>query len=141
MASTTTSDCINAKLFDNIKKLKADSSNWDVGKQHTYLALQHRELMDYVKGTAPKPTPIPASSTGKDPSTSAPLISNADQIRMWDRRNREALLQIILNCEYEVAAQVTDTDLALEAWSAIHSCFKGKGSTAVAVLFLQLWGY
>ena len=113
----------------------------DVWKWHTYLALQHWELVDYVKGTAPKPTPIPASSTGKDPSTSAPIISNADQIRTWDQGNREALLQIILNCKYEVAAQVTNTDLALEAWSAIHSRFEGKGSTAVAALFSQLWGY
>ena len=80
MATTTTSDCINVKLFNNIEKLKADGSNWDIWKWHTYLALQHQELMDYIEGTAPKPTPVPASSTGKDPSTSTPIISNADQI-------------------------------------------------------------
>jgi len=94
MSSHTTSDHINAKLFDNIERLKANGSNWDIWKTQTMLVLEHRNLMEYINGTMPRPLPLQSSPAGKQvtgPSRGTdPSITNLAEIQDWDMKNHEA---------------------------------------------------
>ena len=110
MSSSSALDRITAKLFDNVEKLKADGSNWDVWKQQVTMILRHRNLLQIAEGTMPKPTPAPSSSSsGKAPSGSTtPPPSNVAEIELWEKSNLEANLQIYMTLEYEVASLMAD---------------------------------
>src|SRR5258708_22676306 len=110
MASTSTSDCVTTKLFDNIEKLKSDGSNWDVWKSQVTLVLQHRKLLPYAEGTKPKPMAIYPSQSGKS-SAKVDLI-NLKHIKDWDKFNLEAQIQIFMTLDYEVASLVHGKEVA-----------------------------
>ncbi len=139
MASTSTSDCVTTKLFDNIEKLKSDGSNWDVWKSQVTLVLRHRKLLPYVNGTKPKPTAIYPSQSGKSSAEVDP--TNLKDIEDWDQLNLEAQIQIFMTLDYEVASLVNGKEVAADLWSALKSRFEGKGLTAVAMLASKLWQY
>lgn len=137
------SERLNAKLFDNIERLKEDGSNWDVWKMQVTLVLEHRGLIGYAEGKKTRPTPIPPSPSGKSTSGSASgsgsTPTNEAAIEEWDKANREALIQIVLTLEREVAALVTGKSLASEAWTTIKNRFDGRGIQSVAYLMTKLW--
>src|SRR6266436_8548482 len=101
MASTSTSDHVTTKLFDNIEKLKSDSSNWDVWKSQVTLVLHHQKLLPYVNGTKLKLTAIYPSQSGK--SSAEMDLTNLKDIKDWDQLNLEAQIQIFMTLDYEVA--------------------------------------
>ena len=139
MASTSTSDRVTTKLFDNIEKLKADGSNWDVWKTQVTLVLRHRKLLPYAEGTKPKPTAIYPSQSGKSSAEVDP--TNLKDLDEWDQANLEAQIQIFMTLDYEVASLVNGKEVAAELWAALKSRFEGKGLTAVAMLASKLWQY
>ena len=109
MSSSSTLDQITAKLFDNVEKLKADGSNWDVWKWQVTMILRHRNLLQITEGMMLKPTPAAPPSSGKAPSGSAtPPPSNVAEIELWDKSNLEANIQIYMTLEYEVASLMAD---------------------------------
>jgi len=140
---TTPSDRLNAKLFDNIERLKEDGSNWDVWKMQLTLVLEHRGLMPYAEGSKPRLLLSPPSPSGKSTSGSASgsgsTPTNQAAIDEWDKANRETLIQIVLTLQHEVAALVTGKSLASEAWTAVKSRFDGRGIQSVAYLMTKLW--
>ena len=89
------------KLFDNIEKLKSDSSNWDLWKSQVTLVLCHRKLLPYMNGTKPKLTTIYPSQSGK--SSTKMDLTNLKDIEDWDQLNLEAQIQIFMTLDYEVA--------------------------------------
>src|SRR5260370_32776644 len=42
-------DRLDAKLLDNIEQLRDDGSNWKVWKAQTIIALEHREVLDFIR--------------------------------------------------------------------------------------------
>src|SRR5258708_13572488 len=138
MASTSTLDHVTTKLFDNIKKLKSDGSNWDVWKSQVTLVLCHRKLLLYVNGTKLKLTAIYPSQSRK--SSAKMDLTNLKDIEDWDQLNLEAQIQIFMTLDYEVASLVNG-EVAADLWSALKSRFEGKGLTAVAMLASKLWQY
>src|SRR6266436_9154145 len=139
MASTSTSDCVTTKLFDNIKKLKSDSSNWDIWKAQVTLVLQHQKLLPYAEGTKLKLMAVYPSQSGKS-SAKVDLI-NLKDIEDWDQFNLEAQIQIFMTLDYEVASLVNGKEVAADLWAALKSHFEGKGLTAIAMLTSKLWQY
>src|SRR5258708_7294007 len=139
MASTSTSDHLTTKLFDNIKKLKSDGSNWDMWKSQVTLVLCHQKLLLYVNGTKPKPTAIYPSQSRK--SSTEVDLTNLKDIEDWGQVNLEAQIQIFMTLDYEVASLVNGKEVTANLWSALKSCFEGKGLTAIAMLTLKLWQY
>ena len=134
--SSSTADHVTAKLFDNIKKLKVDSSNWGVWKSQVILILQHQKLIGYAEGSSPKPTP---SYPLPPPLGTTP--TNVNAIQDWEDKNLEAQIQIYMTLEHEVASLVTKKSIASDLWSALCSKFEGKGLTALSMLATQLWTY
>ena len=136
---TTTSDCLNTKLFDNIKRLKEDGSNWDVWKMQLTLVLEHQGLMPYVEGSKPHPHPPPPSPSGKSTSGSVSgsgsTSTNQATIDEWDKANWETLIQIVLTLEHKVATLITGKSLTLEAWTAVKSCFDGRCRRDIIPIF------
>ncbi len=142
MSSSSTLDWITTKLFDNVEKLKADGSNWDVWKWQVTMILWHQNLLQITEGTMPKPTPAAPPSSGKAPSGSAtPPPSNAIEIELWEKSNLEANLQIYMTLEYEVASLMADWELVSELWSTIHVHFDSQGLPAMATIAHKLWHY
>src|SRR6266436_7487805 len=139
MASTSTSDHLTTKLFDNIEKLKSDGSNWDMWKSQATLVLHHQKLLPYVNGTKPKPTAIYPSQSGKSSAEVDPI--NLKDIEDWDQFNLEAQIQIFMTLDYEIASLVIGKEVAANLWAALKSHFEGKGLTAVAMLTSKLWQY
>src|SRR6266478_6289438 len=109
MASTLTSDCTTNKLFDNIERLKADGSNWDVWKTQITLVLKARKLLPYADGSKPKPLPVPALTGEK--AVAGPNPANAAEIEEWDWGNLEAHIQIFMTLDYETASLVNGKDI------------------------------
>jgi len=139
MASTSTSDHVTMKLFDNIEKLKSDGSNWDMWKSQVTLVLCHQKLLPYVNGTKLKPTAIYPSQSRKSSTEVDP--TNLKDIEDWDQFNLEAQIQIFMTLDYEVASLVNGKEVAADLWSALKSHFEGKGLMAVAMLTSKLWQY
>ena len=139
MASTSTSDRVTMKLFDNIEKLKSDGSNWDMWKSQVTLVLCHQKLLLYVNGTKPKPTAIYPSQSRK--SSTEVDLTNLKDIEDWGQVNLEAQIQIFMTLDYEVASLVNGKEVTANLWSALKSCFEGKGLTAIAMLTSKLWQY
>src|SRR5258707_4649368 len=139
MASTSTSDHVTTKLFDNIKKLKSDGSNWDMWKSQVTLVLCHQKLLLYVNGTKLKLTTIYPSQSGKSSTKVDP--TNLKDIEDWDQFNLEAQIQIFMTLDYKVASLVNGKEVTADLWSALKSHFEGKGLMAVAMLTSKLWQY
>ncbi len=139
MASTSTSDHVTTKLFENIKKLKSDGSNWDMWKSQVTLVLCHQKLLPYVNGTKLKLTTIYPSQSRKFSTEVDP--TNLKDIEDWDQFNLEAQIQIFMTLDYEVASLVNGKEVAADLWSALKSHFEGKGLMAVAMLTSKLWQY
>ncbi len=139
MASTSTSDRVTTKLFDNIEKLKSDGSNWDMWKSQVTLVLCHQKLLPYVNGTKLKLTAIYPSQSRKSSTEVDP--TNLKDIEDWDQFNLEAQIQIFMTLDYEVASLVNGKEVAADLWSALKSHFEGKGLMAVAMLTSKLWQY
>ena len=139
MASTSISDWATTKLFDGIEKLKADRTNWDIWKTQITLVLKHRKLLSYAEGLKPKPLPVPATSSGKAPA--GPDPANAADIEEWEWANLETQIQIFMTLDYETASLMNGKEVVASIWSALKSCFEGKGLTAVAMLAYKLWQY
>src|SRR5258706_13540718 len=109
MSPSSTLDQITTKLFDNVEKLKADGSNWDVWKRQVTMILQHRNFLQIAEGTMLNPPPAPPPSSGKALSGSAtPPPSNVAEIELWDKLNLEANIQIYMTLEYEVTSLMAD---------------------------------
>ena len=124
----------------NIKKLKSDSSNWDVWKSTIILILQHHKLLDYIEGSFPKPTPnYPPNTPSPAPPGTSP--TNAAAIQDWTDKNLEAQIQIYMTLEHDVVTLVTQKKVAANIWSTLILKFKGKGLTALSMLTTQLWTY
>ena len=134
MASTLTSDHATNGLFDNIKKLKADGSNWDIWKTQVTL---YSTFEDYY--LMPKPLPVP-TPTG-DKAVAGPSLANLADIEKWDQGNLEAHIQIFMTLYYETTSLVIGEDLAAKVWATLKSCFEGKGLSALAMLASKLWQY
>ena len=68
-------------------------------------------------------------------------VHTDEQSHHWrvGQSNREALIQIVLTLEWEVAALVTGKSLASEAWTTIKNWFDGHGIQSVAYLMTKLW--
>jgi len=139
MASTSNPDCATNKLFDNIKRLKADGSNWDVWKTQVTLVLRAQRLLPYADGSKPKPLPVPAP-TG-DKAAAGPDPANMAEIEEWDQGNLEAHIQIFMTLDYETTSLVNGKEFAAKIWAALKSRFEGKGLTAIAMLTSKLWQY
>src|SRR5260370_32644500 len=139
MASTSISDWATTKLFDGIEKLKADGTNWDIWKTQITLVLKHRTLLSYAEGLKPKLLPVPATSSGKAPA--GPNPANAMDIEKWEWANLETQIQIFMTLDYETALLMNGKEVVANMWSALKSCFEGKGLTAVAMLASKLWQY
>src|SRR5260221_7882345 len=138
--STSTTDCVMAKLFDNIEKLKADRSNWDVWKSQIMMVLQHHKLIRYAEGSILQPTPsYPPNTLSPPPPGVSPTNSNT--IQDWEDKNLEAQIQIYMTLEHEVASLVSEKITASDVWSALHSKFEGKGLTTLSMLATQFWTY
>ena len=122
---TAPSEQLNAKLFDNIERLKEDGSNWDMWKMQVTLVMEHCGLIDYAEGKKTRLLPTTPSPSGKSTSGSASgsgsTLTNEAAIGEWDKANREALIQIVLTLEREVAALVTGKSLASMAWTTIKN--------------------
>ncbi len=128
--SSSTADHVMAKLFDNIEKLKADSSNWDVWKSQVILILWHQKHIGSAEGSSPKPTPsYPPNTPLPPPPGTTPINVNA--IQDWEDKNLEAQIQIYMTLEHEVTSLVTEKSIASDLWSALHSKFEGKGLTTL----------
>src|SRR5260370_12149702 len=139
MASTSSLDWATTKLFDGIEKLKADRTNWDVWKTQITLILKHRRLLPYAEGLKPKPLPVPATSSGKAPTRPDP--ANAADIEEWEQANLETQIQIFMTLDYETTSLMNGKEVVANIWSALKSCFKRKGLTAMAMLASKLWQY
>src|SRR6266436_737376 len=138
--STSTADHVTAKLFDNIKKLKADGSNWDVWKSQIMMVLQHCKLIRYAEGSVSQPAPsYPPNTPSPPPLGISP--TNAAAIQDWEDKNLEAQIQIYMTLEHEVTSLVSKKNTALDVWLALHSKFEGKGLTALSMLATQFWTY
>src|SRR5260370_39560495 len=131
MASTSISDWATTKLFDGIEKLKADRTNQDIWKTQITLILKHRKLLSYAEGLKPKPLPVPAVSSGKAPA--GPNPANVVDIEEWERSNLETQIQIFMTLDYKTASLMNGKEVVADIWSALKSCFKGKGLTAIAM--------
>jgi len=127
------------KLFDNIKKLKSDGSNWDMWKSQVTLVLCHQKLLPYVNGMKLKLTTIYPSQSRKSSTKVDP--TNLKDIEDWDQFNLEAQIQIFMTLDYKVASLVNGKEVAADLWSALKSHFEGKGLMAVAMLTSKLWQY
>ena len=139
MASSSNPDCATNKLFDNIKRLKADGSNWDVWKTQIMLVLKAQKLLLYADGSKPKPLPVLALTGEK--AVARPNPANAAKIEEWDWGNLEAHIQIFMTLDYETTSLVNGKDIVAEIWATLKSCFEGKGLTAIAMLASKLWQY
>src|SRR5260221_6097791 len=138
--STSTTDCVMAKLFDNIEKLKADGSNWDVWKSQIMMVLQHHKLIRYAEGSVSQPVPsYPPNTPSPPPLGISP--TNAAAIQDWEDKNLEAPIQIYMTLEHEVASLVSEKNTASDVWSALCSKFEGKGLTTLSMLATQFWMY
>ena len=135
---TVPSEWLNTKPFDNIEWLKEDSSNWDVWKMQVTLVMEHQGLIGYAEKKKTCPLPTPPSPSGSASGSGSTLMNEAT-IEEWDKANCEALIQIILTLEWEVAALVTRKSLAFKAWSTIKNWFDGCSIQSVAYLMTKLW--
>ena|SRR5258708_1190759 len=98
--SSSTADHVTAKLFDNIEKLKADGSNWDVWKSQITMVLQHCKLIRYAEGSVSQPVPsYPPNTPSPPPLGISP--TNAAVIQDWEDKNLEAQIQIYMTLEHE----------------------------------------
>src|SRR5258708_2941729 len=137
-------DRLDAKLLDNIERLRDDGSNWKVWKAQTIIALKHQEVLDFIENPIPQPTPIymsPGKATVGQSLRLMDTVANADDIAAWDRNNRISKMQIFMTLEHAVADLYDDKAVALELWNALQAHFEGKGLVAVAALAAQLWRY
>src|SRR5258708_36456533 len=137
-------DQLDAKLLDNIEWLRDDGSNWKVWKAQTIIALEHREVLDFIENPIPRPTPIymsPGKATTGQSLRPMDTVANADDIAVWDRNNRISKMQIFMTLEHAVADLYDDKAVASELWNALRAHFEGKGLVAVAALAAQLWRY
>src|SRR5260370_25614013 len=139
MASTSSLDWATTKLFDGIEKLKVDRTNWDVWKTQITLILKHHRLLPYAEGLKPKPLPVPAISSGKAPARPDP--ANAMDIEEREQANREIQIQIFMTLDYETTLLMNGKEVVANIWSALKSCFEGKGLKGVAMLASKLWQY
>src|SRR5260370_8707627 len=139
MASTSTSDWATTKLFDGIEKLKANGTKWDIWKTQISLILKHCRLLSYAEGLKPKPLPVPAASSGKVPA--GPNPANAVDIEEWEQANLETQIHIFMTLDYKTTSLMNGKEVAANIWSALKSCFEGKGLTAMAMLASKLWQY
>ena len=131
-------DHLDAKLLDNIECLRDDGSNWRVWKAQTLIALEHREVLEFIDPLNPQPSPKTVSSTSAD----KPVVSsNANQIVTWDKGNRVARMQVFMTLEHSVADLFDDKEVASQLWVALRARFEGKGLVAVAGLAAWLWRY
>ena len=107
------------------------------------LVMEHHGLIDYAEGKKTCPLPTTPSPSGKSMSGSAlgsgSTPTNKAAIGEWDKANREALIQIILTLEREVAALVTGKSLASKAWTTIKNRFDGCSIQSVTYLMTKLW--
>src|SRR5260370_10446708 len=108
-------------------------------KELIYLNLKHQKLLSYAEGLKLKPLPVPATSSGKAPARPNP--ANAGDIEEWEWDNLETQIQIFMTLDYETASLMNGKEVVADIWSALKSCFKGKGLTAVAMLASKLWQY
>src|SRR5260221_4396993 len=137
-------DQLDVKLLDNIEWLRDDGSNWKVLKAQTIIALEHREVLDFIENPIPQPTPIymsPGKATVGQSLRPTDTVANADDIAMWDRNNHISKMQIFMTLEHAVADLYDDKAVASELWNALQACFEGKGLVAVAALAARLWRY
>src|SRR5260370_9237208 len=139
MASTSSLDWATTKLFDGIEKLKVDRTNWDVWKTQITLILKHHRLLPYAEGLKPKPLRVPAISSGKAPTRPDP--ANAVDSEEWEWANLETQIQIFMTLDYETTLLMNKKEVVADIWSALKSCFEGKGLTAMAMLASKLWQY
>ena len=80
-------DCLDAKLLDNIEHLKDDGSNWRVWKAQTPIALEHQEVMEFIDILNTQPIPKVSTTRAKPESRLTSTTSNANKIVAWDKRN------------------------------------------------------
>ena len=121
MASTSNPDHATNKLFDNIERLKANGSNWDVWKTQVTLVLRAWRLLLYADGSKPKPLPVPAP-TG-DKAAAGPDPANTAEIEEWDWGNLEAHIPICMTLDYETTSLVNGKEFAAEIWATLKSHF------------------
>src|SRR5258708_36035590 len=114
--SSSTADHVTTELFDNIEKLKADGSNWDVWKSQIMMVLQHHKLIRYAEGSLSQPVPsYPPNTPSPPPLGISP--TNAAAIQDWEDKNLEAQIQIYMTLKHEVTSLVSKKNTAL------HVCF------------------
>ncbi len=112
-------------------------------KAQTLIALEHQEVLDFIKSPSSRPAPIVLSPGDKAEDRSSQRsgyrIANADDMVAWDRGNCVARMQVFMTLGHAVADLFDDKTVALELWDALHACFEGKGLVAVAALAACLW--
>src|SRR5260370_10304784 len=135
-------DCLDAKLLDNIECLRDDRSNWRVWKAQTLIALEHCEVLEYIDPLNPQPLPKVVSSTvAKPESGTVSTTSNANTIAAWDKGNRVVRMQVFMTLDHSVANLFDDKEIASQLWVALRARFEGKGLVAVAGLAAWSWRY
>jgi len=120
------------------EKLKGDGSNWEVWRMRMETFLEHYELLEYAEGTKPRPRTTSSTTKNAD-GTPSTTITNADEIRKWEKSNREAFLYIINSVSEQVASMFTANRTAFGAWGVLIKKYTGRGLQAVAHLMKKLW--
>src|SRR5258708_29038706 len=99
-------DQLDTKFLDNIEWLRDDGLNWRVWKAQTLIALEHREVLDFIRSPSSRPAPIVLSPGDKAEDGSSQrsgyTIANADKMAAWDRGNRVARMQVFMMLEHAV---------------------------------------
>src|SRR5258708_17515404 len=124
-------DQLDVKLLDNIEWLRDDGSNWKVWKAQTIIALEHREVLDFIENPIPQPTPIymsPGKTTVGQSLRPTDTVANADDIATWDRNNCISKMQIFMTLEHAIANLYDDKAIASELWNALRAhCRQDNG--------------
>ena len=110
------SDGTSSRHLYDVAPLRNDGSNFQTWKFRTELILTNRQLWGIVSGSEPKP-----------PTT------DADAFTDWEKREREARVQILLTLEDDPLNGVTSTTTSKQAWDSLLERYQGKGAQSIVL--------
>lgn len=113
-------DRVTAKLFDSLKPLEDDGSNYSTWKFRQLQIFESRGLLGHIEGT----TKMPATSS--------------TEYDGWVKNERSAKMQITMHVGEEVLRHVMDQPSSVDMWKAILIKFGGKGAQSAANLIYTI---
>src|SRR5271170_5322976 len=117
MSAPAAEDRATAKLFDSLKSLEDDGSNFSTWKYRQLQIFDARNLMGHIND-----------------SVKEPACSSVAEYDEWKRNERTARMQITMHVGEEVLSHVMDKTSALDIWNAVTAKFGGKGAASAANL-------